>query len=66
MFTSSEDAMTANCAISFAAAKRELRNHGMDCNQVSGGMIVAFNPLDTADCARIPCTTKAILEWLGY
>lgn len=73
MYTSSEDAIEDNAAISFEMARRELARHGMFCQQPLGahaaGLIYvrddyAPNALDGWDA--IPCTTKGVLEWLGY
>jgi hypothetical protein len=72
MYTTSEDAIEDNAPVSLAQARRELARH--QCRIVAtftdaphGGeptRITVTNDLDEPE--EIECTTKAILEWLGY
>lgn len=72
MYDSSEDAMEANEAIGLETARRELARHG--CRIIStftdapmGGdpsRITVTNDCDEPE--EIACTTRSILEWLGY
>lgn len=68
MYATSEDAIEANESISFATAKHELARHGCRiltwCGATEPALIMVTNDLDQPEA--IPCTTKAILEWLGY
>lgn len=69
MYATSEDAMEANEAVSFAAAKRELARHYAQAQQPTskaheGDVFVRMD--DGDEWETIPCTTRAILEWLGY
>lgn len=72
MYQSSEEAMDANEAISFEAARRELARHGMQCrvpmSAAHAGDIFVLSEFGdgSSEWETIPCTTKAILEWLGY
>lgn len=70
MFTSSEDAMSANIRLSLTTARAELERH--DCRiieAVEGAegrapRLLVTNGLDPAEW--IDCTSRAVLVWLGY
>ena len=69
MYTSSEDAMEANEAISFEMAQRELRKHYAQAQRPmskahEGDIFVRMD--GDEEWETIPCTTRAVLEWLGY
>lgn len=77
MFTSSEEAMQANEAISFGRAAAEIRSHGMKCrepdtcrDQRRPDILIWDGHSRTqdgaADWETVPRTTKAILQFLGY
>lgn len=68
MYDTSEEAIQANETISLGAARAELHRHYCRIVDQRGGigplMIEVTNDLDPSEW--IPCTTKAVLEWLGY
>lgn len=77
MFDTSEAAMDANVYLSFGRAAAEIRRHGMSCKPVAFERdthkpeIMVWDghsrtPEGWAAWDTIPCTSKAILEWLGY
>ena len=71
MYTCSEDAMEADERVSLKVAARELAKHYCTIIGQQGGddtahprRIYVTNDMDEPEW--IACTTKAILEWLGY
>lgn len=74
MYDTSEDAMRANDALGYGRAAAELHRHTVNCRpSAQPGMIeveaVSYRAGDeqaTVEWETIPCTSKALLEWLGY
>lgn len=69
MYESSEDAIEANEQISFESARRELARHYASAQKpmstaFAGDIFVRMDGEEAWE--TIQCTTKAILEWLGY
>lgn len=68
MYDTSEEAMQDNRAISLGQAEAELRRHHCRVIDTRGGQ-GRFRILATNDCDApewIDCTTRSVLEFLGY
>lgn len=70
MFNTSEEAMDANEPVTVAAARREMRSHGMEVGgtEVTVGTRTYISVRDRpgAQWELVECRTRPILEWLGY
>lgn len=69
MYSNSEDAIEANETVDHATARRELAKHHAEMQVPlseahTGDIFVRMQGDD--EWETIACTTKAILEWLGY